>query len=173
MSLGKIILTTVLTTLTALFFTAVVAASFLPGGAQAHGFGKFGGSGIGRHGSHRGGPGRMLAHCEHLSPAHTRVMQAAISAGLDLSDAQEAALAPIIDVVDGLREQVQASCKTMPPQDVDAGLATMQNLLQDSANALADIRPAYANFYASLTADQQAHIDGMVARHQAHGADPQ
>lgn len=166
MSTGKIIVTTVLTTLAALFFIAAVGFSVLPGDVQAAGYGKF----AGEHGfgGHRRGHGSldMTAQCDKLSPDNTRIMEAVLSAKLELKDEQKQALSPIISVVDDLRAEAQSSCLQMPPQDVDAGLAAMQKMLQKSADALAEIRPAYQTFYAGLDAEQQADIQDMIKHHR-------
>ncbi len=167
MSTGKIILTTVITTLAALVFSAVAAVSLLPFGAEAHGGfrGHMGG------GDNQDRHARALKHCERLSPAHTRVVQAAITAGLDLDDSQEAALAPVIDVLDNWRSTMSDTCGELAngdmQHDVDTGLALMERVLSDSASAISELRPAYAEFSAQLNDEQQAHIQNMLQRH--HG----
>jgi hypothetical protein len=167
MKSSRIILTTVFSTLTLLAFGSVLATSLLPFGAEAHGFR----TGLG--GEHHAGASatrgdrgaRMLAHCQRLSPAHTRVVEAAISAALDLDDSQQNALAPIMEVLDEWRAQASTTCEQLPSNDVDAGLAAMQEMLNNTANTIGALRPAYGDFYAQLNTEQKTLIDEMIARH--------
>lgn len=166
MSTGKIIFTTVLTTLAALGVIAAVGFAVMPGDVQAGAYGKFaGGHGFAGHGRGHGSQD-MTAHCDKFSPDNTRIVEAVIGAKLDLNDEQKQALAPIISVVDDLRADAQNSCQQMPPQDVDAGLAMMEHMLQKSADAVAQIRPAYQTFYTGLDAEQQADIQDMIKHHR-------
>lgn len=158
MSASKIVLTTVLTTLTALVFVVAAAASFWPFGAEAHGGFRSGGD---RH-------ERALKHCQSMGPAHTRIVEAAISAGLGLDDNQEQALAPVISVIDDWRQSTADTCAELAAgtQDMDQKLAAMEQVLRVSADSVAQLRPAYVSFASQLTPDQQARIQSIMQRHR-------
>ncbi len=163
MTPGKIVLTTVLTVFTLLAFAAVGASTFLSSPAEAHGMrSHFAGAN-----THRGGHDRLLKHCKRLSPAHTRVVEAMVTAALDLDEQQESALQPVISVLDDWRADAAATCDSLPIESVDGGLAAMQQILATSAAALEVMRPAYAGFESTLNAEQRAHIADMLNRH--HG----
>ncbi len=168
MSGPKIVMTTVATTLTVLVFAAVLAASVLPVGAIAHG----GGFGAGHFGGHRRGHGggNLIERCERLASDHTRVASAVASAYLDLSDNQEQALAPALDVLNSWRADTAELCLQVAQSethDVPTGLASLQAFLDRSATAVAELQPAYSSFEASLNDDQRATIKRMLDRH--HG----
>ena len=169
MSASKIILTTVLTTLTALAFIAVATVSLLPFGAEAHG-------GFRGHGSDHGNRAhagdhhkRALQRCQSMGPAHTRVVQAAISAGLNLDEGQEQQLAPIISVLDDWRESTAATCAELAAQEqsLEQHLSAMEQVLRSSADSLAELRPAVTNFASGLDSDQLDRIQSLMQRH--HG----
>lgn len=160
MTPGKIVLTTVLTVFTLIAFASVAATAFFPFAVEAHGMRGHGGATSDRH-------ERMLQHCKRMGPAHTRVIEAAVSAALDLDNAQEDALQPVIGVLDNLRETAVSTCDNLQIDSVDGGLAAMQQMLGASADAIAELRPAYANFEASLNDEQKAHVAEMIARHHS------
>lgn len=163
MTPGKIVLTTVLTVFTLLAFAAVGASTFLPSQAEAHGMrGHFAGAHSGR-----GGHERFLKHCKRLGPAHTRVVEAMVTAALNLDDQQESALQPVMQVLDDWRASAATTCDSLPIESVDGGLAAMQQILAASAAALEEMRPAYAGFESTLNDEQRAHIAEMLNRH--HG----
>lgn len=169
MTVPKIILTTVLTTITALAFAVVFGATLLPAGAIAHGGWSSSGHGSAHFGSRRGG--NLQDRCERLSEQHTRVAGAMVTAYLDLDDAQEAALQPMLDVLDSWRADGQSLCLELanqPNHSVDLGLSTMQAFLARSASAMAELQPAYAAFAGSLSTAQQAKIQAMLDRHHAN-----
>ena len=162
MTPGKIVLTTVLTVFTLLAFVGVAATTFLPRAAEAHGFRAMGGHGGGdRH-------QRMLQHCERLGPAHTRVVEAMISASLDLNDSQEEALQPIMRVLDDWRAAAAQRCADGEITSIDDGLALAEGMLSASATAVAELRPAWSAFDAQLSDEQRARIGAMLQRHRHH-----
>ena len=166
MTTPKVILTTVVTTLTVLLFGTVVAVSLWPTGAEAHGFRSVG-FGPDGHGGNRGNRHeRFLKHCKRLSPAHTRVVEAMITAGLDLDASQQTALEPIMVVVDDMRTEMATVCAQTPPTDVDGHLALAEQMLQSGADAIARLRPAYESFYGQLNNEQKLRIDEMLQRHR-------
>lgn len=162
MSASKIVLTTVLTTLTALVFVIVATASLWPFAADAHGGLRSHQAGADRH-------QRALERCQSMGPAHTRIAEAAISAGLNLDVNQEEALAPIISVLDEWRQNTANTCTELASgtQDIDQKMAAMEQVLRISADSVAQLRPAYANFSIQLSPEQQARIQGLMQRH--HG----
>ncbi len=170
MSVSKIVLTTVLTTLTALVFVVVAAASLWPFTADAHGGlrGHWGG----HSGNHQTGTDRhqrALEHCQSMGPAHTRIVEAAISAGLNLDVSQEEALSPVISVLDDWRQSTANTCAELAAgtQDIDQKMAAMEQVLRISADSVAQLRPAYASFSTQLSPEQQARIQTLMQRH--HG----
>lgn len=167
MSASKIVLTTVLTTLTALVFVVVAAVSLLPFGAEAHGGFRGHWSGDGAHAGNR--HERALQRCQSMSPAHTRVVEAAISAGLNLDDSQEQSLAPVISVLDEWRQSTADTCAQLAgeEQSLEQHLSAMEQVLRTSADSLAELRPAMTNFAAGLDAEQRDRIQSLMQRH--HG----
>ena len=148
----QIVVTTVLTTLAVLTLIGVFAAStFWPEAALAHG--------LMRH----GGPGGD--HCARLDAKHTRHVRALISAELDLDDAQDIALEPVIEVLERWRVDAAETCNAVSLTSVDDGLASLQSILGRSEQAIAELRPAFEGFYTALTPEQQADLDGWIDDH--------
>lgn len=163
MTAPKIVLTTVLTTLTALVFAVVLAVSLLPAGAIAHGGWQSGAANSGGFGRHFGGRhgASMADRCERMSTKHTRVAGALATAYLDLDDEQSAALQPLLEIADRWRSDSQALCLSLATADnhsVQSGMVALEQLLSRSAEAVADMQPAYAAFEATLNVDQRDQI---------------
>lgn len=167
MSTPKIVITTTLTTLIVVAFTAVFASGLMPGQASAHG--SFGGGhfrGAGRHG------GDLTDRCERLGRDHSKLASAIASSYLDLDAAQETALEPLLAIGNRWREDTQALCLQLAGTDehsVDQGLATMEAFLGRSATAAGELRSAWQDFEGQLTPAQQATITQMLSRHHADG----
>ncbi len=166
MNAPKLIITTVLTTLVVLGFTAVFASGLLPSQAVAH---PVFSADRGHHfsGRHRGAP--LAERCERLSRDPSRVASAMVTAYLDLDDAQEQALAPLLDVASRWREDSLTLCREVAAAEehsIELGLSTMETFLSRSASAAGELRGAWGDFSATLTAEQQDTIREMLSRHQ-------
>lgn len=150
----QIVVTTVLTTLAVLTMIGVFAAStFWPEAALAHG--------LMRH----GGPSADGNHCTRLDAKHTRHIRALISAELDLDDAQDVALEPVIDVLERWRLDAVETCNGVDTTSLDDGLAAFQAVLDRSGQAIAELRPAVDAFYTQLSAEQQVDLDAWIDHH--------
>ncbi|MFK7913557.1 MAG: hypothetical protein AB8B93_06550 [Pseudomonadales bacterium] len=173
MTTAKILLTTVLTTLTALAFAVVLGASLLPSGAIAHSVWAPGGDHgrkMGGHFSKRGGA-TLAERCERLSGQHTRMAGAVVSAYLDLDDSQESAMQPLLEVLDSWRADGQAMCfeaAASQEHSVGSAMAMLESLLARSATAVAELQPAYSAFEATLSDAQRTKIQDGIDRHHAH-----
>lgn len=167
MNTPKIVITTVLSTLVVLAFTAVFASGLMPRTASAHG---------GFSGTHFRGPGRhggdLADRCERLGRDHSRLASAIASSYLDLDAAQEVALEPLLAIGNRWREDTQALCLQLAGAEnhsVDQGLATMEAFLDRSAGTAGELRAAWRDFEAQLTPAQQATITAMLSRHHSEG----
>ncbi|MEM1230419.1 MAG: hypothetical protein AAGI15_07785, partial [Pseudomonadota bacterium] len=150
-------------------FTAVFATGLLPSQAIAHPvFGAERGQAFS--GRHRSAP--LAERCERLSRDPSKVASAMVTAYLDLDDVQEQALAPLLDVASRWREDSLTLCREVAAAEqhsVDLGLATMETFLSRSASAAGELRSAWSDFSATLSAEQQDTISEMISRHHRRG----
>ena len=162
MNQSKIIVTTVLSTLLVTALGMTLAGSLAPGLATAHA----GGGGWRGHRSH-GDP------CARLSRSHTRVVEAVVATHLDLDSDQEAAMEPLLEVLDGWRVALSESCvQGVAADDVPEALAAIEQALGDSAAAVGELKARYGAFYGVLNDEQKSQIDDAFARHRArHGGE--
>lgn len=150
----QIVVTTVLTTLAVLTLIGVFAVStFWPEAALAHSLMRHGGSST------------TGDHCARLDAKHTRHVRALISAELDLDDAQDIALEPVIEVLERWRVDAVETCNAVSLTSVDDSLASLQSILGRSEQAIVELRPAFEGFYIALTPEQQADLDGWIEYH--------
>ncbi|MEJ2089428.1 MAG: Spy/CpxP family protein refolding chaperone [Gammaproteobacteria bacterium] len=158
----NLLLTSVLTIAVVGLFTAVLTSSLLPGNATAKGIlaGHLHGAG------HRSG---WTGSCGELDERATRLMSAYLSITLDLDEAQEAALAPVIDVVERWHSASDGFChgevSTAP-----AAFDELDRMLANARAALNELRPAFDAFYGTLTAEQQAQLNGWISQHHGSNA---
>ncbi len=150
----QIVVTTVLTTLAVLTLIGVFAAStFWPEAALAHGLMRHGGSST------------TGDHCARLDAKHTRHVRALISAELDLDDAQDIALEPVIEVLERWRVDAVETCNAVSLTSIDDSLASLQSILGRSEQSIVELRPAFEGFYTALTPEQQTDLDGWIEYH--------
>lgn len=105
--------------------------------------------------------------CEKLSADHTKFVSAFISASLDLSDAQEDQLQPMIQVIDDWRADMKITCENHSMASVQDGLTTAQVFMERTASALSALTVEYSTFESSLDAEQKAVIQEHIAKHQS------
>lgn len=158
----NLLITSVLTIAVVGLFAAVLTSSLLPGNATAKGIlaGHLHGAG------HRSG---WTGPCGELDERATRLMSAYLSITLDLDEAQEAALAPVIDVVERWHSASGGFChgevSTAP-----AAFDELDRMLATAQAALDELRPAFDAFYGTLTAEQQAQLNGWISQHHGSNA---
>ena len=120
-------------------------------------------------------PTQACNHCRHLSAQHTKFARAFVTAALDLDDAQEAALDPVVQVLEGWRVDTLAICESvadhehpheMNPETMDAHLSALQSMLAQTSDRIGELRPALADFHATLDEDQIAQIKEAAASHR-------
>lgn len=162
MKLSQLAVTVVLATLALVGFAGVVGWAVLPDTVAAH---VSGGHDFDGHDSDKSWRrGDRGDRCARFGPKHITAAQAMVAAHLDLNDEQEAKLDPLLTVVEAWREDVVATCQASIANTPD-GLKTMQQVLERSAIALADMQLGFEDFYASLDDEQRAHMDRWVEHH--------
>lgn len=154
----QVVVTAVLATLATLIMGIVVAWSLWPKTAEAS-------AALAAHGSawHTD----ASSHCDHFGGEHIRFGEAVLSTALELDDYQQQSLAGVTAQLEQWRAAAQATCHATDLTTLDGSLVGMQTLLAQSAEAMADLRPAINAFYAELDADQQATLRDFI--HSHHG----
>lgn len=159
--------------LLATLVSATIVVGLLAGGgwlllgstAEAQGFGlalaahRAGWQGRGHHGGHHDG-----THCQRLAPEHVEIAGLMAKAHLDLDTRQYDALAPVLEVMEQWRQQVQTICGR-ELQSTDDALASLREVLAVSAAAVGRLQPAMRSFEATLNEDQRAHLQAWIDRH--------
>jgi len=117
---------------------AVFATPLLPAGAlAAHA------TGIGMTRHHGGGRG----HCGHLDEKSTALLGAYLGISLELTDAQQATLTPVLQVLDGWRVAVRASCDHADFADAPDALRTLNRLVERTRTSMIELLPAFDTIY--------------------------
>ncbi len=166
MKLSEIVLAAIVTTLTIAALVIGTAWSLWPRAAQAslaltqsHATSAEAGLAAGRRGP----------HCGRLDAAHLELAEAVVEATLDLDAAQAAALAEIGDGLEGLRAFVESACENHDHGDVAGSLTAMEQILNRSAETMTLLKPQLVAFHESLTEDQHARIQTLMALRHRHG----
>ncbi len=157
---AQIIVTVLLTAVIVAAIIFATAISLFPGAAQAHGFSAaHGGWSMHRAGAHgRKGGAVTDDHCRRLDFPMARVAGVMIDEHLELNDNQRELLEPALGVVASWQSQTRSQCERLTGSDVDTGLDALEQILRISAQSVADLKPAYAAFHASLDSSQQEHL---------------
>lgn len=161
MKTRNITLTTVLSITVIGLLAMVTTTSLLPGNATA-------GDIAAKH-FHGGGPAGKWGrhHCGPLGEHKTRLLSAYVSITLDLDEAQDAALAPVIEVLDRWHSEAGSVCDHTELTSAPLALDHLQQLLDRTREAMDELRPAFDSFYAALTVEQQERLNGWLKHH--HG----
>jgi hypothetical protein len=152
----NLMLTATLTVAVVGLFATVLTTSLLPGSAAA---------GHIAAGHHHGTAGRGHWGCGQLDDRATRLVSAYVSITLDLDDAQEAALAPVIEIAERWHEEAASICQDSGITTAPAALVELDRVLATTRTALDELRPAFDAFYAALTADQQERLNSWINEH--------
>ena len=164
----QVVVTAVFTTLALVGFASVIGWSVLPKSAEAHAVADRDQDRHGRHGGwFRGRDGDRGDRCQRFGPRHIEAARSMVAAHLDLTDAQDAELDPILDVMEAWRVDVVASCE----RSIDStpeGLQVLQEVMARSAAALTEAQGSFESFYASLDDDQRATMDRWLDHHRHH-----
>lgn len=156
MKTTQIIVTTVLTTLSVLALFGAFAWTLSPAAAIASSL-------------HADSSAQIGSHCSHFDSDHTRLLDAYVTVTLDLDDAQQHTLTPLIEIIEAWRQDTVVSCEQASFQDIDSSLTALQDFLGRSEQAVADLRPAFDDFTAALTPEQRAELDGFLDHHSQPG----
>ena len=106
-------------------------------------------------------------HCARIDTAHIDLGEAVVTAALDLNETQQAALEPITQAARRWRDVAQTTCEAADFSDLDASMATMETVLNQTSDAFTEVRPMISNFYATLSPEQQAKMEAFIHAH--HG----
>ncbi|MEM6708661.1 MAG: hypothetical protein AAF648_07735 [Pseudomonadota bacterium] len=154
----------------AILFTlgGVALTSFGPGQAFANGPWGIGADDRGPSGvqpvHRRMGRGSPQEKCERMDPAHVKYAGAFAAAYLDLDATQRGALDPVLEALRAWATEAKTLCSSLDSESIDDHLLTAQAFLTISAEALEDVRVAYAGFEPSLTEDQKAQVKEAISR---------
>ena len=107
------------------------------------------------------------SRCGRFDETHIDIANAVVTAALDLTAAQQAALEPINAAADRWRGVAQQTCEQADFSNLDASLGTLENALGQTTQAVGELRPLLVDFYNGLDSDQQAKIHEFMQRH--HG----
>ena len=86
---------------------------------------------------------------------------------LDLTDGQSAALQPVIEILEAWHQDAVVLCDHSELKDVSAALTQLSEVVDQTQLRLAELRPAFDMFYASLSATQQETLNGWLHHHRA------
>lgn len=157
----NLLLTSVLTIAVVGLFATVLTTSLLPGSATA-------GHVLAGHLHADGHRSPWAGHCGALDDRTARLVSAYVSISLDLDEPQEAALEPVIDIMESWHDEggfCHGEITTAP-----AALDELDQALDQAKAALNELRPAFEAFYGSLTAEQQDRLNGWINRHHGSSA---
>ncbi len=163
MNLFQVVITAVLTTLAVLALGVAAVWSLWPSSAEAS-------AAIAAHSGtwHSAGHGEegTANHCGKLSSLHLEMGEAVVTAALKLDEAQQQALEPVAQALERWRARAQQTCEQTRFDDLDSGLAGLETMLDQGAEAVAELRPAVTGFYATLSAEQQNKLHDFVHNHR-------
>jgi len=169
MKTRNLLLTSVLTITVTGLFGAVAATSLLPSTASAGdlmaGHLQHAGNRGPRGGGHWGGGQWGGGHCGAFDERAIRLVNAYVSISLDLNEAQEAALEPVIGVIDSWHDESAALCEQADLADAPAALNELSGLLTRTRTAVDELIPAFDAFYTALTQEQQAQLNSWISQH--------
>ena len=169
MKTRNLLLTSVLTITVFGLLGAVLTSSLLPGTASA-------GGPIAGHLSsshmpdgHRGAGRHGWAHgCEGTDARMIELASTWVSLSLELSEDQEAALEPVLQVLADWHDEANVFCEPERLASAPDALREMSSLLDSSQRSMAALIPAFDAFYAALTPEQQAQLNAFIAEHHGH-----
>ena len=171
MKTRNLLLTSVLTIAVFGLLGAVLTSSLLPGTASAGGLiaGHLGGGHL-PHG-HRGAGRHGWGHsCEGTDARMLELASTWVSLSLDLTDAQEAQLQPVLQVLADWHEEASIFCDPERLATAPEALREVSGLLESSQRSMANLIPAFDAFYAALTPEQQAQLNAFITEHHGHRA---
>ena len=163
MKTRNFLLSSVLTITVIGLFGAVLTTSLLPGSATAGGL-------LASHmhnmnsGHSRWGSG----HCREPDAQTARLIRAYLGITLDLDEAQETQLEPVIGVLDRWHAEASAFCDHEAISNAPAALRQIDQLVTRTSEAMAELLPAFEAFYAALTPEQQERLNSWINQH--HGS---
>ena len=164
MKTRNLLLTSVLTVAVLGSFAAVLTSSLLPGNVSAAQMLS------GHLGAHAGPGHERRWHAHACDSGHTEDMLAMANAwvtiSLDLTESQEAALAPVLAAV-GRWHDDAGLCEHADIADAPTAMQLLDTLVDHTRTAMDELVPAFTAFYGTLTAEQQARLNAWVAEH--HG----
>jgi hypothetical protein len=159
MNLFQVVVTAVLTTLAVLALGVAAAWSLWPTSVAAS-------ATIGAH----AGTWDPQSHCSAFESDHLAIGEAALDAALGLNEAQQQALVPVVTAIDTWRGELHQTCTSADLSSLDASLASIQTVLDQSASAFEELRPALSSFHASLSAEQQQTLHSYLQSHRTQRA---
>jgi hypothetical protein len=112
----------------------------------------------------RHGPGMM--GCGWTEKSHLDALAGFVAGSLDLDDAQRGAFDEVVARLEDTRREVATRCEGFAhPERADVALEVAEDWFDLASSAVRDMRPAFDAFYATLSAEQRAELDGWVAHH--------
>ena len=105
----------------------------------------------------------MVERCERLDPEHVKYAGAFASAFLDLTADQQDALDPVLAVFKDWASDAKTLCPSLESTAVADRLTTAQSMLTLSAEAIGELRAAYAQFEPVLTDAQREKLETAIA----------
>lgn len=165
MKTRNILLTSVLTVAVFGLFGAVLTSSLFPNTASA-------GAVIAGHlaGSHAHGHRSWAHSCDGTDARMIELANAWVSISLDLNEAQEVQLQPVLQVLADWDDQANVFCEPDSLTTAPGALREASRLLDASQRSMADLIPAFDAFYAALTPEQQAELNTWITEHHGRGA---
>lgn len=118
-------------------------------------------------GGHEGGPRGGLRHlCSPERSERVEQMLEAISGFVNFSAEQQRAWDALSQTVQEVNTDFDARCQGLDeaPATAPERVALLETLLGDGLAAVQRLRPAFENFYATLTPEQQAILDRVSQR---------
>jgi len=168
----NLLLTSVLTVAVMGAFGVVLSSSLLPANASAGNL--ISSHLLSSHGGSHGRQGRWAgSHCNAVDDRAIRLASAYVSISLDLDEDQVQAFTPVIEVIDRWHSAARTLCDQEAFSNAPAALSEVRNLVDRTQVAMDELIPAFEGFYAALTADQQARLNGWLAEHHELSATPE
>ncbi len=111
--------------------------------------------------------------CREPSSRWTRHGAEHIEDELSLTAQQKAALGKVTEKLNALTAAVYKACTTNVSATVDASapekLAVIEGMTEAALTAMKEVRVAFADFYATLDADQKAQVDDFLQHGKRRG----
>ena len=160
MNVFQVVVTAVLTTLTVFALVVAGAWALWPKTAQAS-------ASVAAHASswHSAEDG----HCGRFDSAHIELGEAVLATALDLTDTQQASLAPVTQAAQRWRNIAQSTCENINLETLDTSMESLENILAQSTQAVQEMRPLINQFYASLDTNQQEKLKQFMHSHHRSG----